>query len=397
MFFFKGPVITSKSWFNRALVIRHFNENLVIKSTTNTNADSDDVVCLKRAIESIGQTNSFYLGLGGTSFRFFVFLISRHSGRWIVKAHESLLERPQQEIIGMLNQLGVKAEFIKSELHVESGGWHCKNKIVCSSEVSSQFISGLLLSCWNLASDIEIEIKKPVNSYGYLRLTIELLRQAGMPLETDENEKFLVCRIPKNQKALVENLITELDISSAFSLVAAAVINGRAEITNWKSQSLQPDFIFLEIFKKMNILYKVEDQSFLITKQENWGALDYNLNSAPDLFPVLAVLCAFANGVSTLYGARQLVHKESNRILKTQQLLKLAGVQTEVLEDGLRIYGKSSTVDFQTKLLFNPDQDHRMAMAAALLKLKGYNIQIEHPEVVKKSYPDFWKDIGFQT
>jgi len=391
MFIFNGPLLISKSWLNRAVIIQHFNKN----KTFLPQADSDDVINLKKAIDSIGQSSSFYLGLGGTSFRFFSFLISRYPGRWALKAHERLLERPQQETIDTLNCVGVKAEFVKNELLIESHGWKIKNKIICSADLSSQFASGLLLSCWNLDFDAEINIKKPMVSSGYLQMTLEMLRQAGMQLIISENEDALSIKIPKNQKVMQDNLEAELDISSAFSLIVAAVLNGNVKITNWKSRSIQPDYIFLEIFKKMNISFNTEGHQFLIVKQEAIMALEFNLNRAPDLFPSLAVLCAFAEGVSILHGARQLKDKESNRLQKTQELLWLMGVRTEALADGLKIYGKSSTRDLNKKIKFNPDHDHRMAMAAALFKLKGYNIEITQPEVVRKSYPNFWKDIGF--
>ncbi len=111
---------------------------------------------------------------------------------------------------------------------------------------------------------------------------------------------------------------------------------------------------------------------------------------------MLAVLCAFAEGVSTLLGAEQLIYKESNRIQKTYELLCLMGFKCELHAGGLTIYGKSSSQPPSKLCKFNPDHDHRMAMAAALFKLKSYNIEIEHPEVVNKSYPDFWKDVGLK-
>lgn len=390
MFKFRGDILASKSWLNRALVIQHFNPNIILEANSN----SEDVLSLKKALRSVGSTNEFELGMGGTSFRFFTFLISRRVGQWTLKAHPRLLERPQQEIVGILNQLGVKAEFTNSELRIQSQGWNSAEKVICSADLSSQFVSGLLLSSWNLKFDLEIEIRKPIISYGYLKMTIQMLQTAGMNVVTEEKENFLICKIPKNQKARVYHLTPELDISSAFALTAAAVIDGNVEITNWNNQSEQPDLAFLDIFKKMNISYKIQGSLFKIEKHQNWKALDYNLMNSPDLFPVLAVLCAFADGVSTLSGGTQLKHKESDRINKTKELLDLICVKTEVLSDGIRIYGQSAKRQMSVTLSFDPDHDHRMAMAAALLKLKGYNVEILTPEVVNKSYPSFWKDIG---
>ena len=415
MFNFSGPLLTSKSWLNRALIIQHFNPDLKLDTTSM----ADDVLYLKRAIESLRtdeKKNSFDLGMGGTSFRFFVFLISRRKGHWSIRAHSRLLERPQQDLIQILTQLGVKVQSHQNEFQIISEGWLANKKIICSASLSSQFVSGVLLSSWGLEFDFEIEIQKPMTSFGYLQMTIELLREAGMTLVIEETEKLFLLKIPKNQRITTTNLVSELDVSSAFSLIAAAVINGKVEITNWQKKPKQPDLIFLDFFKQMNISFEIKDNIFSIHKHDKWNAINCHLNSAPDLFPVLAILCAFAQGVSTLSGASQLIYKESNRIKKTQELLDLVGIKSEFLDDGLRIYGQSMKlnevldaaklrsnkdiklcINQDIKLSFNPDHDHRMAMAAALLILKGYHIEITNPEVVTKSYPQFWQHIGLEV
>lgn len=392
MFSFNGNISASKSWLNRALVIQHFNPALKVDAFSA----SDDVISLQKAILQIGRALIFNLGMGGTSFRFFVFLISRYKGEWVLKAHDRLLERPQQELIHVLNQLGVKSEFGSGELRLQSTGWQPQSKIVCSADLSSQFASGLLLSCWNLDVDLEIEINKPITSLGYLQMTFELLKEAGMNLQIIENEKNLSVKIVKNQKSKVTELKSELDVSSAFSLASAAVTGGQVEIKNWNNNSKQPDLEFLEIFKKMKIDFSISQKNFSISQQKSWNSVEQDLNNSPDLFPVLSVLCAFASGISVLKGASQLKHKESDRIHKTQELLNLAGYKTEILKDGLKIFGQSSDQLLSKKIVFDPDHDHRMAMAAALIRLKGYNIVIQNPEVVNKSYPNFWKDIGLQ-
>lgn len=393
MFAFKGDLEASKSWMNRALVIQYFNKNIKLDGYSS----SDDVVKLQKAIDSIGANTEFDLGLGGTTFRFFIFLISRLSGSFTLNADERLLQRPQQETTNVLKQFGVSAEYSNSQWIIKSEGWKKPSgPVIVSAELSSQFVSGLLLSAWNLNFDLEIQINKPAASISYLLMTVELLQKAGMQVSFEQFEKYYTCKIKPNQKAQVGVLEAELDMSSAFSLAAAAVVNGTVEITNWTSASSQPDLVFLSLFEKMGIKYGVQNKCLSITKHNNWLAIDFNLQNSPDLFPVLAVLTAFGEGAGKLSGAEQLKHKESDRIQKTKELLNLAGFKTELLSDGLVIFGQSSTQDLQKAFKFNPDHDHRMAMAAALLKLKGYNIQIENPEVVNKSYPAFWKHIGLQ-
>ena len=390
MFRFTGPVLTSKSWLNRAQVVHYFNPQVKL----NIDAESDDVVSLQKAIACIGRGNEFDLGLGGTSFRFFTFLISRSTGEFTVKAERRLLQRPQAEIVNILKQLGVSCELTQDHLKITSSGWKPTEKVICDGAESSQFISGLLLSSWNLDFDLNIQIKKPVLSFDYLKMTTSLLQQAGMQIKMQEQDNFFQLTVEKMQKSSLQELASELDVSSAFSLCAAAVVGGEAQITNWSMRSSQPDMAFLLAFKKMEIQYDLSDSQLKIVKHNAWFGVDADLQNSPDLFPVLAVLCALAKGDSHLYGAEQLRHKESDRIAKTRELLVAAGFKCEELSDGLRIFGQSSVQNLQQEFSYDPDHDHRMAMAAALLKLKGYNIKIQNPEVVNKSYPNFWKDVG---
>jgi 3-phosphoshikimate 1-carboxyvinyltransferase len=390
MFSFNGNVIASKSWLNRTLIINYFNPLISVEAKS----DSDDVVSLANAIDQLkNNKNNFDLGLGGTSFRFFSFLVSRQKGEWYLKANERLLQRPQQEIVSVLQQLGVSAELNKEGLKIKSDGWKNLNtKVTISNNESSQFITGLLLSCWGLDFDLEIKLTKPFNSFSYFQMTLSLLATCGMKFELTEFSEYYILRIDKNQELRNQKLNAELDVSSAFALIAAAVVSGYVQINNWNKNSIQPDMFFLDVFNKMQIKYKITGECFCIEKQNTWLPIDVDLKNAPDLFPVLSVLAALTKGVSKLTGAAQLVNKESNRILKTHELLNLVGIKSEMLADGLIIYGNTDLTE--KACVFNPDHDHRMAMAAALLKLKGFNITILSPEVVNKSYPLFWQDIG---
>lgn len=401
MFHFKGDIITSKSWLNRALVIQHFNPTTQLKAKTELKADSDDVLSLQRALQGLTDSaQEFDLGLGGTSFRFFSLLVSRYQGEFLVKAHPRLLARPQQELLRILEQLGVHAAMNDSGLVIKSNGWSFDSQkpLQVAAAESSQFISGVLLSAWGLEKDLKIEIKKPLTSFAYLQMTLSLLQKCGMSLDIQDTEKALLISISAQQKALVLEIEPEPDVSSAFSLAAAAVVNGSAEITNWNSSSTQPDQIFLKLFEQMGISYQESPRALCLQKQKTWSGLQVDLNTSPDLFPVLAVLCALAEGESVLSGAAHLRHKESDRIAKTSELLQLYGFRHEVLSDGMKIFGQGPLVHRQQNPQqvtdFNPEHDHRMAMAAAVLKLAGYNVQIATPEVVNKSYPAFWKDVG---
>jgi 3-phosphoshikimate 1-carboxyvinyltransferase len=121
------------------------------------------------------------------------------------------------------------------------------------------------------------------------------------------------------------------------------------------------------------------------------NGIHWNLNECPDLFPVLATLCAFAKGPSRLDGAPHLIFKESNRIQKTAELLHYMGVDTKILPDGMEIHPPDHLVVPQTPFEYDTDHDHRLAFAAALLASQKWPIHICHPEVVNKSFPEFWE------
>ncbi len=387
MFNYKSDLVLSKSWLNRALIIQSYAQGPV----PALNSDAEDVLVLKRALSEIPSNKEFYLGQGGTSFRFFCFLISRYPGNWVVKAHPRLLERPQSELSALLSQLGVATEFSSDRVTIRSSGWKIPDIINCAADESSQFVSALLLNCWNLDRPMNINITGKIVSEDYLKMTTLMLKSFGLEITGERT-----IQIPAKQTPIIQSCRPEVDMSSAFSLMAAAVVDGQAEITNWVSKSIQPDKIFLKLFDQMNIKYLESATSVKVEKQSNWGPISADLRGSPDLFPVLSVLAALARGTSNLYGAAQLKHKESDRLLKTKELLDMTGFSSELKSDGLIIFGQSSDKAKSEKVTFDPDNDHRMAMAAGVLKLAGFNIDILHPEVVNKSYVSFWKDVGLQ-
>lgn len=390
MFKFEGLLESSKSWMNRATVIQYYNSGLKI----NGFSKAKDVLDLQIAIRELKNNQcDFQIGEGGTTFRFFSLLLSRLPGQWTLKAHPRLLHRPQHDLVLLLQQLGCEVNLTLTEMQINSQGWNLKNKIECVASTSSQFISGLLLNSWNLPDDLEIEIASPVVSEAYLNMTLSLLKNCGMNiLESAVNTKRIL-QIRRKQIPVSQVLNSEIDLSSAFSLIAAGAIAGSVKIKNWDQNSTQPDLLFLAILEKMKIKFSVEENCFGILNQTSWIGININLVNAPDLFPVLAVLCSQAQGESYLFGASQLKAKESDRLSKTFELLKLCGFDCVVDSSGLKIQGSSSKKNKLEKVIFDPDHDHRMAMAAGLFQLVGYNIKILHPEVVEKSYPQFWQDI----
>lgn len=394
MFVFRGPLQISKSWMNRALILQSFAPELKLIGESY----ADDVVLLKKSLDDFRcGKKEFYAGFGGTTFRFLVFRVSREKGEFFVAAEDKLLSRPQTEMIVVLNQLGVQVEVQPNGWRIRSQGWQKpKTAIRISTGVSSQFVSAFLLSTVNLEFDYQLDLdEKNMVSEGYYQMTLAILKKCDVTLGK------------AYQTIKPQILDGEVDVSSAFSLIAAAVLAGDVTITNWQKNFSQPDIEFKNIFQKMGVVFteafetskaeasNIGSNSFHIIKQTQFSSLTVDINKCPDLFPVLSVLCAFAEGESYLFNAPQLKDKESDRIEKTTELLQKCGFFVEKRNDGLKIQGQPDCIYKKRDLiLFDPEHDHRMAMAAGLLMLKGFPIRMPDLSVVNKSYPHFFKDIG---
>lgn len=374
---------------NRALIIQSFDrEHFRIEGQSA----SDDVILLQKALSDLALgKKEFYAGLGGTTFRFLALRLSREKGEFLLKADAALLARPQRELLSIFSQLGVEAQLLPEGLKIQSQGWKEPSRTLkVSTSESSQFLSAVLLSAIDLDFDLHIMVEDLMISEDYFKFSLQLLEQCGISAVQFEDSIF----VKKQQKIKTPHLVGEVDVSSVFSLVVAACLEGSAEIKNWNSQTKQPDIQFIHFFEEMGIRFEHGEHFFKIKKQAGWTALGADLGNSPDLFPVLSVLCAFAQGESHLFGAAQLKFKESDRIVKTAELLSKCGFKVEPLEDGIKIKGVPEPHLPNTEITFDPEHDHRMAMAAAILKLKGFPIRILDPRVINKSYPQFYQHIG---
>lgn len=385
---FHGEIPGSKSVFNRALIVKSYFPELNLKGLSAC----DDVHYMREGIQQITEHSHVDCGEGGTTFRFMALRVSRQAGSHILEGSERLMLRPQKGLLDLLKQLGVQAQIRNHELQMESNGWKRPlNPIKVDTSESSQYASALVLNAWLLDFDLEFELVGDKVSESYFLLTIEMVKSLGMLVKKTDSG----CLIPAGQKLTHFEWTVEPDLSSTFTMASAAALAGEIVVENFPTASSQPDLIFLDIFKKMQVDFSVVGNRLQVMKSPFLKSVEWNLAQSPDLFPVLAVLCSWAEGVSKLHGAPHLTKKESNRIGKVAELLNLLNIQNEVLPDGMIIYGNPQQT-LVKNVSFNPDKDHRMVMAAVLMKLKGHNIHIEEPGVINKSFPEFWEMIGIK-
>jgi 3-phosphoshikimate 1-carboxyvinyltransferase len=387
MMSFLGRIPGSKSLINRALIIQSYFSELNIVG----DSDCDDVLKLRSGLEDLKASRTIECGDGGTVFRFLALRASRIPGRHVLTGSARLMSRPHEELIRIFHQLSVKANFTGRELILETEGWHPQGDTLgVPSHRSSQFVSSVLLNAWDLPFDLFVSPIGAGISEGYWRMTQKLVSALGMKMETWDHD----FRVPAGQKISSNFAVIEPDMSSAFAVAAAAAVAGSATLMEFPRESLQPDFSFVSILSKMGVPISFQKDLLKVQKAPKLNGVAVKLSNSPDLFPVLATLCALAEGDSELYGAPQLVYKESNRIEKIKELLRVTGRDLEVMPDGIKISGKLdlSKEPFE----FDPDHDHRLAMAASLLHLAGAHLKLRDANVVTKSYPGYWQAIGWQ-
>jgi 3-phosphoshikimate 1-carboxyvinyltransferase len=390
-FIFRGEISSSKSLFNRALIAQSFSEHVQIHGLSQ----SEDVLHLQKALKAfkVGE-NRFYCGDGGTTFRFLAVRVSRQRGEFHLEGSEQLFSRPMKELLHFFDQVGVNYNLKRTTLTISSSGWVLPPEITCTSTESSQFLSAIALSSWDLPRDLIVELPRQIPSRGYLQMTLDVLRECGLESKVQEasliNEPFLM--IKAQQKPQTTKLLIEQDMSSLFSLAVCAILGGDIEIKNIPAESMQPDSVFFDYFRRMKIEYKRDGKKFSIGKQDNFRGIETDLTHTPDLFPALAVLCSKAHGITTLLGLHNLQFKESNRYEKTIELLRRLDRRIDKIDGGVMIHGRSDP--FNTKGDFDPSGDHRMAMAAQAANLGGAQLNILNKSAVNKSFPEFWLIMG---
>ena len=384
-FCFVGTLPVSKSIMNRALVIQSFNPGIEISS----NGEAEDIYHMRTGLKSLMSGMPIDCGHAGTVFRFLALRLARIPGQHTLVGSKRLLSRPHEELIRILRQLGCDVELNNAGLHIISDGWNVQGDgLFIQGNESSQVASGLFLSAWNLKTPLHVNVSRTMVSADYFEMTLEVLRDFGMEIYQEADELF----VPAGQTPSLINYQVELDVSSAFSVAAMAAVDGDACIRNFPFDSLQPDVRFISDFREMGISVRETETELKISQTKNWKGLDIDLKNSPDLFPVMSVMCALATGPSRISGISHIAFKESNRIKKTEELLCKMGAG--FLKEKPESVIITPTKDREKSFDFNPDKDHRMAMAAAVAKKAGFAIQLNTPDLVRKSFPQFWQIAG---
>ncbi|MFN2261946.1 MAG: 3-phosphoshikimate 1-carboxyvinyltransferase [Psychroflexus sp.] len=377
----------SKSISNRYLILQAIYPNLKLKGLS----ESDDTKVLNKALESFQNTEIIDIHHAGTAMRFLTaFIATQKNVSVILTGSQRMQERPIGILVDALRDLGadIKYENKIGFPPLKINGRHLsKNHIEIPANISSQFISALMLVAPNLKNGLNIKLTSNLTSRPYLEMTAEILKSIGIPLEFKSNNIQI---FPKTQIAS-QKISIESDWSSAsyFYSLSAMLSQGEIKLETYHKQSFQGDAKVAEIYKQFGIETKFENNSIHLSKNENFNlpkSIHLNLNDTPDLAQTIAITCLGLNIDCVLTGLQTLKVKETDRLQALQNEIQKFGAEVKITNDtlNLKTFGKlKSNVEIKTY------QDHRMAMSFAPLAVKT-NLNIHNPEVVSKSFPDFW-------
>jgi len=323
----------------------------------------------------------------GTTIRLMAGVASLLPCATVLTGDESVRRRPMQPLIDALTALGVRCESTRGNgmapLVVKGPNKGTETSI--RGDVSSQFISSLLISSALKEVDTSIRLTAPLKSRPYVDITMDMMRRFGVECQALD-EGF---RVPGGQRYRPQDYTIPGDFSSAAFPLAAGALTGGVTVANLDPRDLQGDRAFLDILRALGGEVEWKGMELRCSSAPLKGT-DIDLSDAPDLFPIVAVLCAQAKGTSRIYNAAHVRLKESDRIAATTAFLGSMGAEVEEKEDGCVVRGgrplKGATVD--------SCNDHRIMMAAAVAALvaDGDTI-ISDGDCHRISYPDFVSDM----
>lgn len=387
----------SKSESNRLLLLQALYPEISIKNISNS--DDAGVMQKGRSISN-GEVDIHH---AGTAMRFLTGYFASQEGKEVIlTGSPRMQERPIKVLVEALQDLGAQISYQNKQgyppLHIK-GRKISKHKVRLPANVSSQYISALLLIAPSLENGLELELVGEITSVPYIKMTLELLRQLGIENTFQGN----LIKVQPKEKIAPITMVVESDWSSVsyfYSILALAEVGSKIVVSSYKKNSLQGDSVLADIYTQFGVITHFEDHQLVLEKtsmpehrefsKEKNTHMEFHLANAPDIAQTIAVTC-FGLGLGChLTGLHTLKIKETDRLEALKTELTKLGATINVTDKDLTLESKS-IINYGIQI--ETYNDHRMAMAFAPLALRTTLI-INDAGVVSKSYPDFWKDLG---
>ena len=403
----------SKSITNRALLLAVLADGI---TRLHNALFSDDSLYLVSALQNLGfnieinpkqaamtvnglggripaRQADLYIGNAGTTARFLTAFLTLGQGDYVLDGEARMRERPIGDLVKALLQLGAQVSVTQNgnllcpPVSIHAGGLP-GGRAAIAGDISSQFLSALLMVAPYAQENVELEITTNLNSKPYVDMTLGLMSAFGVEIESGDYRRFL---ITPSQYIPCESYWVEPDASAAATFFAApAMCGGSVSVEGLRRDSIQGDIHFLDVLEQMGCMVREDGHSTTVSAPADGQALkgvDVELSTMPDTAQTLAVLAPFADSPTRIRGIASARYKECDRIAATTAELRRLGVRVDEHEDGLTIYPAASIQPAEVKTY----NDHRMAMAFSLIGLRVAGIQIENPGCVSKTFPEFFQ------
>jgi 3-phosphoshikimate 1-carboxyvinyltransferase len=386
-FAFTGiPLPSSKSESNRVLVIDALTKG---ENQLFNLAEARDTQTMIRLLKE--NPPIFDVLDAGTTMRFLTAYTTITDQNKVMTGTPRMCERPIGILVDALREIGGEIHYMNIEgyppLAIHGMKEQTSNKIKIRGDVSSQYISALLMVAPVLPLGLELELLGKIGSRTYIQMTIELMKEFGVNCSWEGNRIKVMSQSYNPTRFHVES-----DWSGAsywFSLIACAD-KGELFLEGLKKNSLQGDSAIVEIMDRLGVRSEFKEGGIHLTKQAVKGLTEYDFTHCPDLAQTVAVTCAIIGQKTIFTGLESLRIKETDRVFALQQELRKFNAKLEETEK--ERFTLIPSVEMPGKVQIHTYDDHRMAMAFMPLMTKT-DVFIEDPEVVNKSYPSFWKHV----
>ena len=380
---------SSKSESNRLLIIKALSEKeITIKNLSKAN----DSVLLKNLLES-ENLMVWDAQDAGTSFRFLTSFLAIKKEYVVLSGTERMKQRPIKVLVDSLNKIGAEILYLENEgfppIYIKGKIKQVKNQLDIPGDISSQYISSILLIAPLLEKGIEINIKEPFYSRPYVNMTLNLMNSFGIKSEVNGNKISI-----KNQEFSSGSYIVESDWSAAsywYSILSISDNINNLTLQGLKKKSNQGDSVISELMKSFGVNTQYKEDGIVLTKIKlDTEEIELDFRDCPDLAQTILVVAAYHKIKLKVSGVESLKIKETDRLLAMKNELKKIGC--DFYEEGNYWLLEKRRREIDDELSIDTYKDHRMAMAFAPLASKK-SIIINDPDVVVKSYPTYWEDL----
>ena len=380
---------SSKSESNRLLIIKALSEKeITIKNLSKAN----DSVLLKNLLESENLV-VWDAQDAGTSFRFLTSFLAIKKEHVVLSGTERMKQRPVKVLVDALNKIGAEILYLENEgfppIYVKGKINQVKNKLDIPGDISSQYISSLLLIAPLLEKGIEINIEEPFYSRPYVNMTLNLMNSFGIKSAVKGNKISI-----KNQEFSSGSYIVESDWSAAsywYSILSISDDINNLTLQGLKKKSNQGDSVISELMKSFGVNTQYKEDGIVLTKIKlDTEEIELDFRDCPDLAQTILVVAAYHKIRLKVSGVESLKIKETDRLVAMKNELKKIGC--DFYEEGNYWILEKRSREIDDELSIDTYKDHRMAMAFAPLASKK-SIIINDPDVVVKSYPTYWEDL----